>query len=65
MQFRTAPPDPDPRAPGLVCPPGAVDCHFHLFGPAATYPFHPDSKYVSDDALPETYFHMQDVLGLK
>lgn len=36
----------------------------HLFGPAAQHPFHPDSKYVSDDALPETNIALQDTLGL-
>ena len=60
----TQPPDPHPRTPRTPCPPGAIDCHVHLFGPAGRYPFHPDSKYVSNDALPETHMALQDTLGL-
>lgn len=61
---RTQPPDPHPRKPTTACPPGAIDCHIHLFGPAARFPFHPDSRYTSDDALPETHIALQDTLGL-
>lgn len=64
MPFLTQPPDPHPRKPKLVLPAGACDCHFHFFGPAAKYPTDPASPYVSADALPETYFALQDVLGL-
>ena len=60
----TPPPDRHPRKPRLVCPPGAVDGQIHLFGPAEKYPFDPGSKYVSEDALPETNIALQDVLGL-
>ncbi|CAN5692656.1 amidohydrolase family protein [soil metagenome] len=58
------PPDPDTAAPKLVCPPGAVDSHLHLFGPASEYPFVADSLYVSGDALPESCIAMHDVLGI-
>ncbi len=60
----TAPPDPHPRAPKFRPPSLACDTHFHLFGPAGRYPFHPESRYVSADALPETYFELQEILGL-
>lgn len=60
----TQPPDPHPRRPRTPCPPGAIDCHIHLFGPASRFPFHPDSRYVSQDALPETAIALQDTLGL-
>jgi predicted TIM-barrel fold metal-dependent hydrolase len=60
----TPPPDPNPRKPKLLCPPGSVDCQVHLFGPAAAYPFDPGSKYISEDALPETNIALQDRLGL-
>lgn len=60
----TPPPDRHPKRPKLVCPPGAVDCQVHLFGPAAEYPFDPGSKYISEDALPEDSIAMQDALGL-
>lgn len=60
----TQAPDRSPRKPLTACPPGAIDCHIHLFGPAAQYPFHPDSKYSSEDALPEMHMQLQDTLGL-
>jgi len=60
----TQPPDPHPKKPRLPAPPGAIDCHIHLFGPAARHPFHPGSRYTSADALPETHIAMQDTLGL-
>jgi predicted TIM-barrel fold metal-dependent hydrolase len=64
MPVRADPPDPTPKRPKLLCPPGAWDCHFHLFGPAARYPFDPLSKYVSDDRLPEELFALHDRLGI-
>lgn len=59
------PPDPSPREPAHAVPPGSWDCHIHLFGPASRFPFAAESPYVSDDALPEHYFALQDVLGLE
>lgn len=64
MPVLTQPPDPRPKRPALQLPRGAIDTHVHLFGPAAQYPFHADSKYVSADALPETQIALQDTLGL-
>jgi len=58
------PPDPNPRKPRFPLPPGSWDCHIHLFGPASRFPFAPESPYVSEDALPQDYLAMQDVLGL-
>jgi 2-pyrone-4,6-dicarboxylate lactonase len=60
----TPPPDPNPRQPNFDVPVGAVDTHIHLFGPASQYPFHPDSKYTSQDILPEHAIALQDALGL-
>jgi 2-pyrone-4,6-dicarboxylate lactonase len=60
----TQPPDPHPKTPRLRLPVGSIDTHIHLFGPAAHYPFHPDSKYIAADALPQTQIAQQDVLGL-
>jgi predicted TIM-barrel fold metal-dependent hydrolase len=57
------PPDPHPRVPLHPPPPLAWDCHIHLFGPAAQWPFESHSPYTSDDALPEDYLGMQDKLG--
>ena len=60
----TPPPDRNPRKPKLKAPPGAIDTHIHLFGPASEWPFHPGSKYVSEDVLPEHAMALQDALGL-
>jgi 2-pyrone-4,6-dicarboxylate lactonase len=57
------PPDPEPRVPQHAPPPMAWDCHMHLFGPAAQFPFESHSPYTSDDALPEDYLRMQSKLG--
>jgi predicted TIM-barrel fold metal-dependent hydrolase len=58
------PPDPHPRTPRHAPPPLSWDCHIHLFGPAARWPFEAHSPYTSDDALPEDYLALQDKLGL-
>jgi predicted TIM-barrel fold metal-dependent hydrolase len=58
------PPDPDPKRPKLALPPGACDCHIHLFGPAAKFPFASDTTYESRDQLAETNIALQDKLGL-
>lgn len=65
MPFLTQAPDPNPRKPALALPAGSCDCHFHLFGPAQCYPFDPASPYLIEDALPETYFALQEVLGFE
>jgi predicted TIM-barrel fold metal-dependent hydrolase len=36
-------------APNFAVPAGAVDCHFHVFGPQQAYPASPDARYT----LPE------------
>jgi len=64
MPRLTQGPDPSPKKPKFKAPPGACDAHIHLFGPAAKYPFAPDSPYTSRDALPEMFFKVQDTLGL-
>jgi predicted TIM-barrel fold metal-dependent hydrolase len=58
------PPDPNTRVPRNLPPPRSWDCHIHLFGPAAQWPFESHSPYTSDDALPEQYLAMQNKLGL-
>jgi 2-pyrone-4,6-dicarboxylate lactonase len=64
MPKLTTGPDPHPKKPKIKAPPGACDSHIHLFGPAAKYPFAPDSPYIAHDALPETFMALQDTLGL-
>jgi predicted TIM-barrel fold metal-dependent hydrolase len=60
----TSPPDPHPKRPKLKAPPGACDSHIHLIGPAAKFPFAPDTPYTSREATAETFIKLQDVLGL-
>ena len=64
MPKLTTGPDPNPKKPKLKAPPNACDTHIHLFGPAAKYPFAPDSPYIAHDALPETFMALQDTLGM-
>lgn len=58
------PPDPDPKKPKLALPPGACDCHIHIFGEKARFPFAADATYESRPALPETSIALQDRVGL-
>ena len=60
----TQPPDPHTKTPTLKAPAGAIDCHIHLFGPASRFPFNPGSRYICQDALPQTQIAMQETLGL-
>ncbi|MDC7787308.1 amidohydrolase family protein [Rhodoplanes sp. TEM] len=64
MPILTQPPDPNPKTPRFVCPPGSVDTHIHLIGPSDRYAFDPTSYYVSADALPETHIALMATLGL-
>ena len=38
-------PHPDDAAPAFEAPPLACDAHFHVFGPAAEYPYGTDLRY--------------------
>ena len=60
-----APHDPAPRAPAVAAPPFACDCHAHVCGPAARYPYAPNRIYTPPDALPADYRHMLDALGIE
>ena len=53
----------DPAMPSFVPPPGAVDAHCHVFGPADRFPFSPLAKYQPQDATPEMLFELRDRLG--
>ena len=57
--------DPNPYEPRFTPPPGATDCHAHIFGPNAYYPFTPDRTYTPPEASISQYFHMLDTLGLE
>src|SRR5258708_1752214 len=55
---------PNPSTPAFRAPPGAVDAHCHVFGPAARFPFVPERRYTPCDASCEQLFALRDKLGL-
>ena len=57
-------PDPDPRQPAFALPPGATDCHAHVFGPVARYPYFKRRIYTPPDAPPPAYWRMLEALGV-
>ena len=57
--------DTAPSKPEFVPPPGAVDAHCHVFGPAAVFPFAPGRKYTPCDAPKEKLFELRDFLGFE
>jgi predicted TIM-barrel fold metal-dependent hydrolase len=57
-------PRPDDTPPAPHAPAGATDCHMHVFGPAARYPWSPARGYTPADALLEDYAVVQRRLGL-
>ena len=57
-------PDPNPRKPAFALPPGATDCHAHVFGPVARYPYFGRRIYTPPDALPSAYWGMLGALGV-
>ena len=57
--------DPEPKAPKMRAPAGACDCHMHIFGPAASYPWSPERGYTPPDALLGDYQRLRDVLGIE
>jgi len=54
---------PNPSTPAYTPPPGAVDAHCHVFGPADRFPYAPERKYTPCDAPKETLFALRDDLG--
>ncbi|MDX1484562.1 MAG: amidohydrolase family protein [Alphaproteobacteria bacterium] len=60
-----AAPDPSPRPPRRPLPAGACDCHAHICGPAAKFPYAPGRIYTPPDALLPAYRAMLETLGLE
>jgi 2-pyrone-4,6-dicarboxylate lactonase len=54
---------PNPSKPAYVPPPGAVDAHCHVFGPADRFPYAPERKYTPCDAGKAQLFALRDFLG--
>jgi 2-pyrone-4,6-dicarboxylate lactonase len=58
--------NPAPRKPKLRLPPGACDCHFHVFGPQQRFPFAAGRSYTPTcDAPKETLFALHRHLGIE
>ncbi len=58
------PPLPNPRRPAFALPPGAVDTHFHIFGPPDLFPFAAERAYTPQTAPLEHYLNLAAVLGI-
>lgn len=58
------PPIADTRAPKISTPVGGCDTHFHIFGPAAKFPFAEARSYTPPDAPLEHLLKMLDTLGM-
>ena len=59
-----ASPDLDPHAPSFVMPKGACDCHAHIFGDPAHYPYKAVRRYTPSAATVDDYRRMLKALGL-
>lgn len=64
MAILTQGPDTNVRTPRFRCPPGTIDSHIHLFGPAGQYPFDPNTYYTSRDQTPEMHGELIKKLGI-
>jgi predicted TIM-barrel fold metal-dependent hydrolase len=58
-------PDTAPRKPHLKAPSGAVDCHAHIFGPVARYPFSPKRLFTPPDVTLTQYRALLSTLGIE
>jgi len=56
---------PNPTRPVFTAPPGAVDAHCHVFGPADVFPYSGSRKYTPCDAPKEKLFELRDYLGFE
>src|SRR5262245_4750374 len=60
-----APPLRDVRKPALALPAKAADCHAHVFGPVAQYPYAADRLYTPPPVFLEDYFAMHRATGFE
>jgi len=52
-------------APDFAVPPGACDCHTHVFGPLARYPFSEQRVYTPGEASIENLLALQQALSFE
>ena len=57
-------PDPEIRSPKIEFPPGTVDCHAHVCGPARLFPYAQERIYTPPDATVESYQALLQMLGI-
>ncbi|WP_256387495.1 amidohydrolase family protein [Pusillimonas sp. T2] len=48
----------------MICPPGTVDCHVHVYGPDSVYPVAETRSFDVPEALPSTLRAVEGVLGV-
>src|SRR4051812_39470137 len=53
------------RRPSRPLPPGAADCHLHVFGPYSRFPLAPDRAYNVPEAPLEAHERMKKQVGLE
>ena len=58
-------PHPQPRRPAFLLPPGAADCHAHVFGARQRYGYAADRLYTPPSVFAQDYIAMLDALGLE
>jgi predicted TIM-barrel fold metal-dependent hydrolase len=58
-------PDLQPRNPSFALPPGATDCHAHVFGPRSRYGYAADRLYTPPPVFLQDYLGMLDALGIQ
>jgi len=56
-------PDPDTKKPRHALPPGACDCHVHVYGPQDRFPFVPAQRERSFEAPREALETMHGTIG--
>ena len=59
------PPRRETKRPNLTVPPLACDCHSHIFGPEAQYPYTPNRSFTPHEALIPEYLAMLRTLGVE
>ncbi|MGZ8230784.1 MAG: amidohydrolase family protein [Burkholderiales bacterium] len=56
-------PDPQPRKASFALPPGAADCHAHVFGPRERYGYASDRQYMPPPVFLDDYLRMLEAVG--
>jgi predicted TIM-barrel fold metal-dependent hydrolase len=59
------PPDPNPKKPTLVAPPGSWDTHFHIFGPPDRFPYSENRRYTPPTAPIEHWLSISKAIGIE